>query len=110
MKIIVLPFKTLKSRTQDDPTSVILNPIYTNINMTSQYLLSIFSSSEYEYYMTSENCPAEANYYIYKSKTFTKLSDSYASERMSLYRDYELKTQSYGLFTKMKINDYNNKS
>ena len=109
MKIIVLPFKTLKSRTQDDPTSVILNPIYTNINMTSQYLLSIFSSSEYEYYMTSENCPAEANYYIYKSKTFTKLSDSYASERMSLYRDYELKTQSYGLFTKMKINDYNNK-
>ena len=109
MKIIVLPFKTLKSKTQD-PTSVILNPIYTNINMTSQYLLSIFSSSEYEYYMTSENCPAEANYYIYKSKTFTKLSDSYASERMSLYRDYELKTQSYGLFTKMKINDYNNKS
>ena len=38
-----------------------------------------------------------------------KLSDSFASERMSLYRDYELKTQSYGLFTKMKIAEYNNK-
>ena len=108
MKIIVLPFKTLKSKTQD-PTSVILNPIYTNINMTSQYLLSIFSSSEYDYYMTSENCPDESNYYIYKSKTLIKLSDSYASERMSLYRDYELKTQLYGLFTKMKINEFNNK-
>ena len=108
MKIIVLPFKTLKSKTQD-PTSVILNPIYTNINMTSQYLLSIFSSNEYDYYMTSENCPDESNYYIYKSKTLIKLSDSYASERMSLYRDYELKTQLYGLFTKMKINEFNNK-
>ena len=108
MKIIVHPFKTLKSKTQD-PTSVILNPIYTNINMTSQYLLSIFSSNEYDYYMTSENCPDESNYYIYKSKTLIKLSDSYASERMSLYRDYELKTQLYGLFTKMKINEFNNK-
>ena len=59
--------------------------------------------------MTSENCPSESNYYIYKSETFMKLSDSFASERMSLYRDYELKTQSYGLFTKMRIAEYNNK-
>ena len=108
MKIIVLPFKTLKPRIQD-ASSVIENPIYTNINITSQNLLSIFSSNEYDYYMTSENCPSESNYYIYKSETFMKLSDSFASERMSLYRDYELKTQSYGLFTKMKIAEYNNK-
>ena len=108
MKIIVLPFKTLKPKIQNAST-IIENPIYTNINMTSQNLLSIFSSSEYEYYMTSENCPSESNYYIYKSKTFTKLSDSYASERMSLYRDIELKKQSYGIFTKMKIVEYNNK-
>ena len=109
MKIIVLPFKTLKPKIQD-ASSVIENPIYTNINITSQNLISIFSSSEYDYYMTSENCPAEANYYISKSKTFILIGDSYASERMSLYRDYDLKTQKYGLFTKMKIAEYNNKA
>ena len=41
MKMIVLPFKTLKPRIQD-ASSVIENPIYTNINITSQNLLSIY--------------------------------------------------------------------
>ena len=77
--------------------------------MTSQNLLAIFDSNKYEFYMTSENCPEESNYYIHKSSTFTNLSERYASERMLLYRDYELKKQSYGYFTKMKINEYNNK-
>ena len=102
IKIIVLPFKTLKPKIQD-ASSIIENPIYTDINTTSQNLLSIFRSDEYDYYMTSENCPSESNYYIDKSQTLIKLSDSYASERMSLYRDIELKKQSYGLFTRMKI-------
>ena len=106
-KMIVLPFKTYPK--DSDAFSILSNCIYTNINITSQNLMAIFDSSEYEFYMTSEHCPDESNYYIYKSPSFTNLSDRYASERMLLYRDYELKELSYGLFTKMKVNEYNNK-
>ena len=106
-KMIVLPFKTYPK--DSDAFSILSNCIYTNINITSQNLMAIFDSSEYEFYMTSEHCPDESNYYIHKSPSFTNLSDRYASERMLLYRDYELKELSYGLFTKMKVNEYNNK-
>ena len=115
LKIIVLPFKTLKPKNTIPSSpinvsfSIVSNPIYTNINTTTQNLLAIFSSGEYEFYMTSENCPEEANYYIKNSKTLMNISERYVSERMILYRDYELKTQQYGLFTKMRLNEYNNK-
>ena len=115
LKIIILPFKTLKPKNSYPSSpinvsfSIISNPIYTNINTTTQNLLAIFSSGEYEFYMTSENCPEEANYYLQNSKTLMNISGSYISERMILYRDYELKTQQYGLFTKMRLAEYNDK-
>ena len=115
MKIIVLPFKTIKPLNSDlsesfnITTSLVSNQIYTDINMTTQTLTSIFNSQEYAFTMTSENCPDFANYYIGKSKSFMNISGYLASERMLLYRDYELKTIRYGYFSKMKLKEYNNK-
>ena len=114
-KIIVLPFKTIKplSSGLSEPfnitSSLVSNPIYTDINMTTQTLTAIFNSKEYSFYMTSENCPYFANYYIGKSKSFQNISGGFGSERMLLYRDYELKTIQYGFFTQMRIKEYNNK-
>ena len=115
IKIIVLPFKTLQSPHSDISsninisTTLIPNPIYTILNITTQSLIAIFDSGQYNFYMTSENCPENANYYIRKSSSFMNISHGLASERMILYRDYDLKTQQYGLFTKMKIKEYNDK-
>ena len=115
IKIIVLPFKTLNSLNSDFSSpinvtsSIIANPIYTELNITDQKLIAIFNSNEYGFYMTSENCPNNANYFIKKSKFFRNDSFGYASERMILYRDYELKTYQYGLYTRMKLKEYNDK-
>ena len=111
MKIIVLPFKTLAvdSGSPIDVTSLVENRIFTEINMTSQTLIAFFNSEEYAFIMTSENCPEFSNYYIKNSPSFTNLSERYASERMILYRDYDLKTKEYGYYSKMEVKEYNDK-
>ena len=114
MKIIVLPFKTLAPKNIDSGspiniTSLVENRIFTEINMTSQTLLAFFNSEEYAFIMTSENCPEFSNYYIKNSPSFTNLSQGYASERMILYRDYDLKTKEYGYYSKMEVKEYNDK-
>ena len=114
MKIIVLPFKTLAPKNVDSGspiniTSLVENRIFTEINMTSQTLLAFFNSEEYAFIMTSENCPEFSNYYIKNSPSFTNLSQGYASERMILYRDYDLKTKEYGYYSKMEVKEYNDK-
>ena len=114
MKIIVLPFKTLAPKNVDSGspiniTSLVENRIFTEINMTSQTLLAFFNSEEYAFVMTSENCPEFSNYYIKNSPSFTNLSERYASERMILYRDYDLKTKKYGYYSKMEVKEYNDK-
>ena len=114
MKIIVLPFKTLAPKNVDSGspiniTSLVENRIFTEINMTSQTLLAFFNSEEYAFVMTSENCPEFSNYYIKNSPSFTNLSERYASERMILYRDYDLKTKEYGYYSKMEVKEYNDK-
>ena len=114
MKIIVLPFKTLAPKNIDSGspiniTSLVENRIFTEINMTSQTLLAFFNSEEYAFIMTSENCPEFSNYYIKNSPSFTNLSERYASERMILYRDYDLKTKEYGYYSKMEVKEYNDK-
>ena len=114
MKIIVLPFKTLAPKNVDSGspiniTSLVENRIFTEINMTSQTLLAFFNSEEYAFIMTSENCPEFSNYYIKNSPSFTNLSERYASERMILYRDYDLKTKEYGYYSKMEVKEYNDK-
>ena len=114
MKIIVLPFKTLAHKNVDSGspiniTSLVENRIFTEINMTSQTLIAFFNSEEYAFIMTSENCPEFSNYYIKNSPSFTNLSERYASERMILYRDYDLKTKEYGYYSKMEVKEYNDK-
>ena len=114
MKIIVLPFKTLAPKNVDSAspiniTSLVENRIFTEINMTSQTLIAFFNSEEYAFIMTSENCPEFSNYYIKNSPSFTNLSQGYASERMILYRDYDLKTKEYGYYSKMEVKEYNDK-
>jgi hypothetical protein len=113
IKIIVLPFKTFKTSDPSTPinisTSLIQNHIYTNLNITNQILIASFNSEEYSFYMTSENCPEDANYIIQNSPSFHNISYGFASERMLLYRDYDLKTMQYGLFQEMRIKEYNNK-
>jgi hypothetical protein len=114
MKIIVLPFKTLAPKNVDSGspiniTSLVENRIFTEINMTSQTLIAFFNSEEYAFIMTSENCPEFSNYYIKNSPSFTNLSQGYASERMILYRDYDLKTKEYGYYSKMEVKEYNDK-
>ena len=114
MKIIVLPFKTLAPKNVDSGstiniTSLVENRIFTEINMTSQTLIAFFNSEEYAFIMTSENCPEFSNYYIKNSPSFTNLSERYASERMILYRDYDLKTKEYGYYSKMEVKEYNDK-
>jgi len=114
MKIIVLPFKTLAPENVDSGspiniTSLVENRIFTEINMTSQTLIAFFNSEEYAFIMTSENCPEFSNYYIKNSPSFTNLSERYASERMILYRDYDLKTKEYGYYSKMEVKEYNDK-
>ena len=114
MKIIVLPFKTLAPKNPDygspiNITSLVENRIFTEINMTSQTLIAFFNSEEYAFIMTSENCPEFSNYYIKNSPSFTNLSERYASERMILYRDYDLKTKEYGYYSKMEVKEYNDK-
>lgn len=114
MKIIVLPFKTLAPKNIDSGspiniTSLVENRIFTEINMTSQTLLAFFNSEEYAFIMTSENCPEFSNYYIKNSPSFTNLSERHASERMILYRDYDLKTKEYGYYSKMEVKEYNDK-
>ena len=115
IKIIVLPFKTFKSSNSDSSTpinistSLIQNNIYTNLNITDQILIATFNSEEYTFYMTSENCPEEANFIIQNSHSFQNRSYGIASERMLLYRDFDLKTMQYGLFQDMILKEYNNK-
>ena len=114
MKIIVLPFKTLAPKNVDSGspiniTSLVENRIFTEINVTSQTLIAFFNSEEYAFIMTSENCPEFSNYYIKNSPSFTNLSQGYASERMILYRDYDLKTKEYGYYSKMEVKEYNDK-
>ena len=114
-KIIVLPFKTFKNSNSDSSSpinisaSLVPNHIYTNLNITNQILIASFTSKEYSFYMTSENCPEDANFIIQNSPYFHNISYGFASERMLLYRDYDLKRMQYGLFTEMRIKEYNNK-
>ena len=113
-KIIVLPFKTFKTSNSNSSSinissSLVPNPIYTNLNITNQILIASFNSKEYSFYMTSENCPKDANFIIQNSPFFHNISYGVASERMLLYRDYDLKTMQYGLFQEMKIKEYNDK-
>ena len=116
--IIVLPFKTYRepynNSGQLDISTIVDNHIYTEIEIGNQILVASFQSGEYGFYMTSENCIPNSNYIIQKSDSFTnftdfsKYSDGWASERMTLYRDIELKNKQIGLFTKMRIKTYNN--
>ncbi len=116
--IIVLPFKTYKAPynnlNQLDISSVVNNHIYTEIEISNQILVASFDSDEYGFYMTNENCIPNSNYIIQKSESFTNLtdfsiySDGFASERMLLYRDIDLKTKQFGYYTKMRIKQYNN--
>lgn len=118
VKIIVLPFKTYKkpysSSESFNISRIVNNHLYTEIEISNQILAATFSSDEYGFYMTSENCIEQSNYIIQKSKSFTNLTnfteskEGFASERMLLYRDIDLKKKQYGYYTRMRINSYNN--
>ena len=115
--IIVLPFKTYKEENsnQFNISSFVKNYIYAEINISDQTLVASFDSKVYSFYMTSENCIEKSNYIIQNSQSFTNITDfsseksGYASERMYLSRDIDLKIKQFGLYTKMFIKDYNNK-
>ena len=118
--IIVLPFKTYrKPYDNSNPiniSSIVNNHIYTEIEISNQNLVASFKSDEYGFYMTSEDCIEKSNYIIQKSKSFTNLTnfteykEGFASERMLLYRDIDLKIKQFGYFTKMRIQTYNDKT
>lgn len=115
--IIVLPFKTYKEENSNpfNISSFVKNHIYTEINISDQTLVASFNSETYSFYMTNENCIENSNYIIQNSKSFTNISDfssqksGYASERMYLSRDIDLKIKQFGLYTRMHIKEYNNK-
>ena len=117
--IIVLPFKTYKepynSLNPFNISTIINNNLYTEIEIGDQILAATFKSDEYGFYMTSENCIDKSNYIIQKSNSFWSLTnctdskDCFASERMFLYRDIDLTIKQYGLYTRMRVNEYNNK-
>ena len=116
--IIVLPFKTYREPYDNSNpiniSSIVNNHIYTEIEISDQILVASFKSDEYGFYMTSENCIEKSNYLIQKSKSFTNLTDftknkeGFASERMLLYRDIDLKIKQFGYFKEMRIKTYNN--
>ena len=115
--IIVLPFKTYKEPyNESNPlSSIINNHIYTEISIGDQILVASFSTEDYGFYMTNENCIDKSNYLIQNSKSFRNISkfeenkSGYASEILSLYRDINLKIKQNGFFERMFISSYNNK-
>jgi len=114
--IIVLPFKTYKKENskQFNISSFVENHIYAEINISDQTLVASFDSKAYSFYMTNENCIDKSNYIIQNSQSFTNITDfssqksGYASERMYLSRDIDLKIKQFGLYTRMYIKEYNN--
>lgn len=114
--IIVLPFKTYKEENSKpfNISSFVKNHIYTEINISDQTLVASFNSKAYSFYMTNENCIQDSNYIIQNSKSFTNITDfsseksGFASERMYLSRDIDLKIKQFGLYTKMFVKSYNN--
>ena len=78
-------------------SSIVNNQIYTEIEISNQILVATFKSNEYGFYMTSDNCIEKSNYIIQKSESFANLTnfdkskEGFASERMLLYRDINLK-------------------
>lgn len=117
--IIVLPFKTYKKPYNISEffniSTLINNHLYTEIEISNQILAATLRSDEYGFYMTSKDCIDKSNYIIQKSESFVNLTNftqsknGFASERMLLYRDIDLKKQQLGLFTKMRVMEYNNK-
>ena len=115
--IIALPFKTYKEENSNpfNISSFVKNHIYTEINISDQTLVASFESKVYSFYMTNENCIEKSNYIIQNSQSFTNITDfssessGYASERMYLSRDIDLKIKQFGLYTKLFIKAYNNK-
>lgn len=109
--IIVIPFKTFKpdSSSPINVTSLFKNDIFIELNVTTQTLIATFNSEQYQFYMTSKDCPKNSNYIIQKSPYFQNISMNYCSERFILYRDYDLKKFQYGLFANMKFEEYNSK-
>ena len=118
VKIIVLPFKTYKkpynSSESFNISTLVINHLYTKIEISNQILAATFNSDEYGFYMTSENCIEQSNYIIRESGTFTNLTnftestEGFVSEVMSLYRDIDLKEKKNGYYTRMRITSYNN--
>ena len=114
--IIVLPFKTYKEPfNKSNPiSSIVNNHIYTEIEISNQTLVATFKSNEYGFYMTNENCIEKSNYIIQKSESFTNLTnfdsskEGFASERMLLYRDIDLKIKQLGYYPKLRITSYGN--
>ena len=119
VKIIVLPFKTYKKPYNPSESfnisRLVINHLYTEIEIDNQILVATFNSDEYGFYMTSENCIEQSNYIIQESTSFTNITnftestEGFASEVMSLYRDIDLKEKANGLYTRMRITSYNNK-
>ena len=115
--IIALPFKTYKEENSNpfNISSFVKNYIFTEINISDQTLVASFDSKAYSFYMTNENCIEKSNYIIQNSQSFTNITDfsseksGYASERMYLSRDIDLKIKQFGLYTKLFIKAYNNK-
>lgn len=115
--IIVLPFKTYREPYNKlkplNISSIVNNHIYTEIEISNQTLVASFNSDEYGFYMTDQNCIEKSNYKIQNSKTFSPLTnfndtkEGFASERMLLYRDIDLKIKNYAYYTKMRITSYN---
>ena len=114
--IIVLPFSTYKEsfNISNPISSIVNNQIYTEIEISNQILVATFKSNEYGFYMTSDNCIEKSNYIIQKSKSFSNLTnfdkskEGFASERMLLYRDINLKIKQLGYYTRMRITSYSN--
>ena len=114
--IIVLPFNTYKEsfNISNPISSIVNNQIYTEIEISNQILVATFKSNEYGFYMTSDNCIEKSNYIIQKSESFANLTnfdkskEGFASERMLLYRDIDLKIKHLGYYTRMRITSYSN--
>ena len=115
--IIVLPFKTYREPYNKlkplNISSIVKNHIYTEIEISNQTLVASFNSDEYGFYMTDKNCLEQSNYKIQNSKSFTPLTsfnntkEGFASERMVLYRDIDLKIKNIAYYTRMRITSYN---
>ena len=117
--IIVLPFKTYKEPFDYSKplniSTIINNRIYTEIEISDLTLVSFFTSSEYEFYLTDDNCISKSNYIIQNSKSynnqtnFTEGKSGFGNERMVLYRDISLNIKQFGFYKNLYIKEYNNK-